>query len=109
MQLRSGAPKAEAWASPSPSRPLSSAPPPRYDPQRANNDDVSSGKLEGLRVPRVLKEEVCGPGVMVLGVCAEGVGLGGGVQRAKLSLVIVKADADEFPLLPRPPFWQGRW
>ena len=34
--------------------------------------------------------------------------LGGGVQRAKLSLVIVKADADEFPLLPRPPFRGAR-
>lgn len=56
----------------------------------------------------MLKEEVCGPGVMVLGVCTEGVGLGGGVQRAKLSLVIVKADADEFPLLPRPPFRGAR-
>ena len=32
------------------------------------------------------------------------VGLGGGVQRVKLSLVIVKAEADEFPLLPDPHF-----
>lgn len=51
-------------------------PPTRYDPQRANNDDVNSGKLEELRVPRVLKGEVCGPGVLVLGVCTEGGRLG---------------------------------